>query len=322
MYHAVYQILLERPMEITTLELPGIQKVRSGKVREIFDLGKDGLLFVATDRISAFDCILSDPIPGKGRILTQLSAWWFQGLREFTAMLKEGAQMRNHLVTADFAQFPERLQPFKAQLEGRSMIVLRTRPLPVECIVRGYLAGQGWKEYQARGSVCGVQLPAGLRLGDRIPEPFFPLFTPAKKSDTGHDENVNWETFVEVLGNEAMATILKAASQLFYLYGARIAEERGIVIADTKFEFGVDDANGEILLIDECLTPDSSRFWPASGWEFGANPPSFDKQFVRDYLEKSIWNKLPPAPHLPEDIIQQTSQKYLQAYQMITGQSP
>ncbi len=296
-------------MEISTLDLPGIPKLRSGKVREVFDLGGDGFLLVATDRLSAFDCILPDPIPHKGRVLTQLSAFWFRHLRAHDGIA-------DHFVTADFAEFPESLQPFEAQLAGRSMIVQRARPLPVECIVRGYLAGSGWKEYQEAGSVCGQKLPPGLRLADPLPEP---IFTPASKAETGHDENIDWPAFVALVGDEAVAVALRAASLLIYALGATHAAERGIIIADTKFEFGVDETDGEILLIDECLTPDSSRFWPADQYRPGISPPSYDKQFVRDYLETLDWNKTPPAPGLPTEIIARTSEKYLQALREITA---
>ena len=294
-------------MEISTLDLPGIPKLRSGKVREVFDLGGDGFLLVATDRLSAFDCVLPDPIPHKGRVLTQLSAFWFGHLRAHQGIA-------DHLVTADFAEFPASLRPFEAQLAGRSMIVQRARPLPVECIVRGFLAGSGWKEYQETGSVCGHKLPPGLRLADPLPEP---IFTPASKAESGHDENIDWPTFVARLGDETVAVALRAASLLIYALGYAHAAERGILIADTKFEFGVDETDGEILLIDECLTPDSSRFWPADQYQPGISPPSYDKQFVRDYLETLDWNKTPPAPGLPAGIIARTSEKYMQALEVI-----
>ena len=296
-------------MDLTTLDLPGIPKLRSGKVREVFDLGADGFLLVATDRLSAFDCILPDPIPDKGRVLTQISVFWFHHLRAH-------GSIADHLVTADFASFPERLQPFAAQLAGRSMIVQRAQPLPVECVVRGYLAGSGWKEYQATGTVGGHQLPPGLRLADPLPEP---IFTPATKADGGHDENIDWPRFVEALGDETVAVALRAASLLIYALGSLHAAARGIIIADTKFEFGVDEQDGEIMLIDECLTPDSSRFWPADAYAPGSSPPSFDKQFVRDYLETLAWDKTPPAPALPPEIIARTSGKYLQALAAIAG---
>lgn len=297
-------------MEVSQLELPGIPKLRSGKVREVFDLGGDGFLLVATDRLSAFDCVLPDSIPLKGAVLTQLSAFWFHHLRS-------RGSMADHLVTAEFADFPARLQPFAEQLTGRSMIVQRAVPLPVECIVRGYLAGSGWKEYQETGMVCGQRLPTGLRLADPLPEP---IFTPASKAESGHDENIDWPRFCALLGgDEDVAVALRAASLLIYSLGALHALERGIIIADTKFEFGVDEQDGEIMLIDECLTPDSSRFWPAGEYAPGSSPPSFDKQYVRDYLETLTWDKTPPAPRLPDEIIARTSGKYLQAYEALTG---
>ncbi len=297
-------------MDVTTLDLPGIPKLRSGKVREVFDLGSDGFLLVATDRLSAFDCVLPDPIPRKGAVLTQLSAFWFHHLRS-------RGSLADHLVTAEFADFPARLQPFAAQLAGRSMIVQRAVPLPVECVVRGYLAGSAWKEYQQTGAVGGQRLPTGLRQADPLPEP---IFTPASKAESGHDENVNWAGFCALLGgDEEVASILRAASLLIYSLGALHAAERGIIIADTKLEFGVDETDGEIMLIDECLTPDSSRFWPADAYAPGGSPPSFDKQFVRDYLETLAWDKTPPAPRLPAAVIAGTTAKYLQAYEALTG---
>ena len=297
-------------MNVTTLDLPGIPKLRSGKVREVFDLGADGFLLVATDRLSAFDCVLPDPIPEKGRVLTQMSAFWF-------GLLRAHDGIADHLVTANFAEFPSVLRPFERELAGRSMVVQRARPLPVECIVRGYLAGSGWKEYQATGSVCGQRLPPGLRLADPLPEP---IFTPATKADSGHDENIDWTRFVEVLGDETVAFGLRAASLLIYALGAQHAAARGILIADTKFEFGVDELDGEIMLIDECLTPDSSRFWLAAEYQPGVSPPSFDKQFVRDYLETLEWDKTPPAPSLPGEVVARTSAKYLEALRVITAE--
>ena len=297
-------------MDLTTLDLPGIKKLRSGKVREVFDLGSDGYLLVATDRLSAFDCVLPDAIPHKGDVLTSLSAFWFRYLRTRD-------NIADHLVTANFAEFPEALQPFADQLAGRSMIVQRANPLPVECVVRGYLAGSGWKEYRATGTICGQALPAGLRLADPLPEP---IFTPATKAENGHDQNIGWSEFCRLLGDQAVATALRASSILLYALGATYAAERGIIIADTKFEFGVDETDGEIMLIDECLTPDSSRFWPADAYQPGISPPSFDKQYVRDYLETLDWNKQPPAPSLPPGVIARTSEKYTQALAVLTAE--
>jgi phosphoribosylaminoimidazole-succinocarboxamide synthase len=291
-----------QPVTQSVIELPGIKKLRSGKVREVFDLG-DTLLFVVSDRISAFDVILTDPIPHKGAVLNQISAFWF---RRFS-------DIRNHAVTADFDEFPRELQKFRDQLSGRSMIVKKTKPLPVECVVRGYLAGSGWKEYQQSQSVCGIKLPANLKQASQLPEP---IFTPATKAETGHDENIDMKRCVEILGQE-IADRVKMLSLEIYSRGRDHAAERGIIVADTKFEFGTVD--GDLLLIDECLTPDSSRFWPEDEYAVGQSPPSFDKQFVRDYLETLDWDKTPPAPRLPKDVIERTSAKYLEAFRRLTG---
>lgn len=285
---------------LTTLDLP-IPKLRSGKVREVFDLGET-LLFVATDRISAFDCILPDAIPYKGAVLNQLSAFWFQRFT-FTS---------NHMIAAQF-NLPPQLEAFREQLSNRSMIVRKTEPLPVECVVRGYLAGSGWKEYQECGTVCGHKLPAGLELGSQLPQP---IFTPSTKSESGHDENIDWAECCRLLSEE-VATLARGLSLRIYSAGREHAATCGIILADTKFEFGkVDD---QLLLIDECLTPDSSRFWPADGYVTGKSPPSFDKQFVRDYLETLAWDKTPPAPALPAEVIEKTSAKYRDAFQRLTG---
>jgi len=284
------------------LDLPGIKKLRSGKVREVFELGET-LLFVATDRLSAFDVILPDPIPKKGAVLNQLSAFWF----------KRFDKIESHFITVDFDQFPEKLQSFRAQLAGRSMIVRKTKPLAVECVVRGYLAGSGWKEYQESQSVCGIELPAGLKLASQLPEP---IFTPATKSDTGHDLNIDMNECRRILGSE-MAERVRDLSLQIYSAGRDHAAQRGVIVADTKFEFGTVD--GQLLLIDECLTPDSSRFWPKDQYVIGQSPPSFDKQFVRDYLETLEWDKTPPAPSLPSDVIVKTSAKYVEAFERLTG---
>src|SRR3954451_7935461 len=287
----------------SSIDLHGIKKLRSGKVREVFDLGET-LLFVATDRISAFDVILPDPIPHKGAVLNQISAFWFNRFDD----------IRNHFVTATFAEFPKELQPFREQLSGRSMIVKKTKPLPVECVVRGYLAGSGWKEYQESQSVCGIKLPSGLQLASQLPEP---IFTPSTKAEQGHDENIDMEECRRLLGEEIANRVEKLSLQI-YSEGRDYARERGIIVADTKFEFGTRDGN--LLLIDECLSPDSSRFWPADRYRAGSSPPSFDKQFVRDYLETLDWDKTPPAPHLPREIIEKTSAKYVEAFERLTGQ--
>jgi len=286
--------------EVTSVELPGIQKLRSGKVREVFDLGTD-LLFVATDRISAFDCILPDPIPGKGAVLNTISAFWF----------KKFHQVRSHFITADFDKFPESLQPYEVLLRDRSMIVQKAEPLPVECVVRGYLAGSGWKEYKDTGAVCGIDLPAGLEQASQLPTP---IFSPATKVVTGHDQNIRWEECCDILGEER-AVIVRDLSLALYSDGSVHAAQRGIIVADTKFEFGIRD--DVLLLIDECLTPDSSRFWPADLYETGSSPVSYDKQFVRDYLETLDWDRIPPAPSLPPEVIAKTSEKYQEALERL-----
>jgi phosphoribosylaminoimidazole-succinocarboxamide synthase len=286
----------------SAIELPGIKKLRSGKVREVFDLG-DILLFVATDRLSAFDVILPDPIPYKGAVLNQISAFWFEKL-DFA---------RNHFITADFDEFPQSLRGFRDQLAGRSMLVKKTEPLTIECVVRGYLAGSGWKDYQQNGSVCGVKLPDGLQLASKLPGA---IFTPSTKSDVGHDLNIDLDQAGRMVGAE-LTELARDLSLELYQAGSEYAAARGIIIADTKFEFG--KLGDELLLIDECLTPDSSRFWPADQYRVGSSPPSFDKQFVRDYLETLDWDKTPPAPHLPREIIEKTSAKYREAFSRLTG---
>ena len=287
---------------ITSLDLPGVKKLRSGKVREVFDLGET-LLFVATDRLSAFDVILPDPIPDKGAVLNQISAFWFERFR-FAP---------NHFITSDFEKFPAQLRAFRDQLAGRSMIVRKTKPLPVECVVRGYLAGSGWKDYQTTGAVCGHQLPPGLQLASELPEP---IFTPSTKNDAGHDLNIDWTQCCAMLGDEVAQRVCALSLQT-YRAGKAYAATCGIIVADTKFEFGF--AGDDLILIDECLTPDSSRFWPADQYKAGASPPSFDKQFVRDYLETLDWDKTPPAPSLPSDIIEKTSTKYREAFARLTS---
>lgn len=288
------------------LELSGLEKVNSGKVREIFRFGEH-LLLVATDRISAFDVILPDVVPNKGRILTQLSDFWFKRTRHIVA---------NHVVATRWADFPDELNAFRAELEGRSMLVKRCRPLPVECVVRGYLAGSGWKDYQQNGSVCGVALPAGLRESERLPEP---IFTPATKAATGHDENISFEKMTDLVG-EALARRLRDYSLQIYRWACEYALERGVIICDTKMEFGLLDR--DLLLIDELLTPDSSRFWPADRYQAGGPQPSFDKQYIRDYLETLDWDKTAPGPRLPDPIIESTAQRYREAFQRLTGREP
>jgi phosphoribosylaminoimidazole-succinocarboxamide synthase len=287
------------------VQLPGIPRLKSGKVREIFDLG-DSLLFVATDRISAFDCVLPNGIPQKGEVLTQLSHFWFDRLESLVA---------NHRLARPGDPLPAELQPFAPLLARRSMIVRKARPLPIECVVRGYLAGSGWMEYQRSGAICGVPLPQRFKESARLPEP---VFTPATKAESGHDENIPFERACEIVGR-TLAERVRALSLRIYESASSYAAERGILIADTKFEFGICDGN--LLLIDEVLTPDSSRFWPADRYEPGRSQPSFDKQFVRDYLLTLNWNKTPPAPPLPWDIVKRTQAKYLDVYERLTGRT-
>jgi phosphoribosylaminoimidazole-succinocarboxamide synthase len=289
-------------MTLLECNLPGIPKLRSGKVREVFDLG-DSLLIVATDRISAFDCILPTGIPRKGEVLTQMTAFWY-GVLDFVP---------NHFLTARFEAFPAVLHPFEAQLRNRSMLVRKANPLPVECVARGHIAGSGWKEYQTAGTVGGHEVPAGLLQSAKLPAP---LFTPSTKAESGHDENITWKECRRILGDELAIQVRDLTIDL-YEHGCAHASRAGILIADTKFEFGL--ADGELILIDECLTPDSSRFWPANSWNPGSNPPSYDKQFVRDYLETLDWDKTPPAPELPDDVAEKTSAKYIEAFEQLTG---
>jgi phosphoribosylaminoimidazole-succinocarboxamide synthase len=288
---------------ITSTSLPGVEKVASGKVRDVYAVGDD-LLIVATDRISAFDCILPQGIPGKGRVLTQMSLFWFDLLREIVP---------NHLISVEVDEFPRHLHAFRDQLEGRSMLVKRCRMEPIECVARGYVSGSGWKDYKATGAICGIALPHGLRESDRLPEP---IFTPASKAETGHDENISFDASVATVGMKT-ATLLRDLTLKIYARAAEHAESRGIILADTKFEFGWH--KGELLLGDEVLTPDSSRYWPRADYAPGGPQKSFDKQFVRDYLETLTWDKQPPAPPLPGDVIQKTSEKYHEAYERITG---
>jgi phosphoribosylaminoimidazole-succinocarboxamide synthase len=286
------------------LDLPGIPKVKSGKVREMFDLG-DRFLLVASDRISAFDCVMPNGIPRKGEVLTQLSHFWFE---RFASLVP------NHLLARASDPLPDALQPYAAKLKGRSMIVKKAKPLAIECVVRGYLAGSGWAEYKRQQTVCGIKLPADLKESSELPEP---IFTPATKAETGHDENISFEQAAQIVGQQVAEKVREVSIKL-YSAGREYARQRGIIIADTKFEFGTFD--GQIILIDEVLTPDSSRFWPADQYQPGKGQPSFDKQFVRDYLETLHWNKTPPAPALPADVAQKTCDKYLEAYERITGQ--
>ncbi len=288
---------------ILQLDLPGIKKIKSGKVREMFDLG-DRLLLVATDRISAFDVVMPNGIPRKGEVLTRLSFFWFE---KFSALVP------NHLLAGADEPLPEMLRPFADRLAGRAMIVKKARPLAIECIVRGYLSGSGWKEYKKSQTVCGVRLPAGLQESAELPEP---IFTPSTKAETGHDENISFEQAQALVGAETARRARDLSLQI-YTAARDYARQRGILIADTKFEFGLH--NGELILIDEVLTPDSSRFWPADQYQPGRSQPSFDKQFVRDYLETLAWDKTPPGPELPADVVAKTTAKYLEAYERLTG---
>jgi len=291
------------PVVIQT-EFPELKLHASGKVRDVYQLDNDRLLFVATDRISAFDYVLATGIPHKGRILSQISLFWFDFLSDIVP---------NHVITADVERYPQALQKYADQLRGRSMVVQRAEMFPVECVVRGYISGSAWKEYQATGKVCGIQLPAGLRQSEAFPEP---IFTPATKAVTGHDENISFARMCEILGS-ATSSHLRDLTLRIYKNAAAYARQRGIIIADTKFEFGR-TAKG-ITLADEVLTPDSSRFWPADKYAPGRPQESFDKQYVRDYLDEIRWNKQPPAPALPAEVASRTSEKYLDAYCQITG---
>ncbi len=284
-------------------ELPGLKFVSRGKVRDIFDLG-DALLIVTSDRISAFDVVLPNGIPNKGRVLNQLSLFWFDFLKDVT---------ENHLITGDVEKMPAEVRRHKDVLAGRSMLVKKAKPFPVECVARGYLIGSGWKDYQTTGEVCAIKLPKGLQQASKLPEP---IFTPATKAETGHDENIGFAQAAKTIGGTA-AEELRRRTLAIYAKAAVYAETKGIILADTKFEFGTVD--GGIILIDEVLTPDSSRFWPKSSYQVGISPPSFDKQFVRDWLESIQWDKKPPAPELPEEVARRTSEKYVEAYRLLAG---
>lgn len=289
---------------LSKTSITSLPKVYSGKVRDSYLVGDDKLLIVATDRISAFDVILGDPIPGKGKVLTSITDFWFKKL--------EGV-LPNHLTDIDPTTVvaPDEVE----QVRGRAVVAMRLKPILVECVARGYIIGGGWKDYQATGKVCGIELPPGLRMGEKLPEP---IFTPAAKAEVGtHDENISFERVVELYGEE-IATTIKNATLELYRRASEYAATRGIIIADTKFEFGI-DTNGQIRLMDEVLTPDSSRFWPVEDYEVGMSPPSFDKQFVRDWLETQPWDKTPPAPKLPEEVIEKTADKYREALRRLSG---
>jgi phosphoribosylaminoimidazole-succinocarboxamide synthase len=318
-------VLSTAPLLDTALE--GLTLHRRGKVRDVYEVGGD-LLIVATDRISAFDYVLGSGIPDKGKVLTQLSAFWFERM---------GDLVPHHVLATDVERFPEPLRRHASVLHGRSMLVRRTEPIPIECVARGYLSGSGWKEYQQSGSVCGVALPGGLRESDRLPEP---IFTPATKADGGHDINISEDEAARLAGRD-LVTRLKALTLSIYARGAAHAESKGIIVADTKFEFGLAPASpsrrsadlsagarsakvegaeaDEIILIDEVLTPDSSRFWPHAQYQPGHGQPSYDKQYVRDYLEEIRWNKQPPVPSLPDEVVRRTREKYVEAYRLLSG---
>jgi len=286
---------------VSETNFPGLKLRGRGKVRDIYEVG-DKLLIVATDRLSAFDAVLPTPIPDKGRVLTQISVFWFEKLADVVP---------HHVITAK--DFTGELAPYAESLKGRAMLVRRTEPAPIECVVRGYITGSGWKDYQKTGKICGIPLPAGLRESDRLPEP---IFTPSTKATTGHDENISFDETVARVGRK-LAERLRDTSLEIYKRAVEHAAARGIIIADTKFEFGLD--GDQLIWIDEALTPDSSRFWPADQYAPGRSQPSFDKQYVRDYLEKIGWNKQPPAPALPPDVVAATTAKYREAYERITG---
>jgi phosphoribosylaminoimidazole-succinocarboxamide synthase len=290
---------------ITHIELPGIHKFKSGKVREVYDLG-DQYLFIASDRISAFDVIMPDGIPNKGQVLNMISKFWFE---------RTGDVVKNHMISTDVDDFPAELQPYREILNGRSMLVKKAELLPIECIVRGYLIGSGWKEYQKSGTIGGMPLRAGYEMAGKIDEP---IFTPSTKADEGHDENISIDQMNEIVGHEMGQRLIDISLHL-YKTAADFALTKGIIIADTKFEFGM--IGDELILIDEVLTPDSSRFWPAADYAPGSSPLSFDKQFVRDYLETLEWDKTPPGPTLPSEIIEKSREKYLEAYALLTGEA-
>jgi phosphoribosylaminoimidazole-succinocarboxamide synthase len=291
---------MNAPLLQSSLPFP----VRRGKVRDVYDLGEQ-ILFVATDRISAFDCIMPTPIPDKGRILTALSLFWFEQFAE---------KFENHLITANVSEYPAAVKPFREQIEGRSMLVKKAEVIMIECVARGYLAGSGWKEYQKTQTVCGLRLPAGLKQCQQLPEP---IFTPATKEESGHDINISFEESAKRIGQDT-ASELRRRTLSLYTLAADFARQRGVIIADTKFEFGK-LPNGRLILIDEVLTPDSIRFWPADDYAPGRDQASFDKQYMRNYLEGLDWNKQPPAPPLPEDVVAGTRQRYVEAYRLLTG---
>lgn len=299
------QTRTDHPVLMQT-DFADLELYASGKVRDVYRVDNEHLLFVATDRISAFDYVLASGIPHKGRVLTQISLFWFDFLKQIT---------QNHLVTANVNDYPAHLQKYRNDLSGRSMLVVKADMIAIECVVRGYISGSAWKEYKQNGTVCGIQLPAGLKESDKLPEP---IFTPATKALSGHDENISFEEMVERAGPE-LSKKLRTLSLEIYTKAAEYAAGRGIIIADTKFEFG--NTPKGLVLGDEVLTPDSSRFWPAEKYQPGRAQDSYDKQYVRDYLEEIRWNKLPPAPALPENVVERTSEKYTEAYRLLTGRT-
>lgn len=287
-------------------DFPALTLKQRGKVRDIYDLGQH-LLFVASDRISAFDVILPDPIPDKGKVLTQISLFWFEAMAPIVS---------NHVVTADVERYPEVCRPYASVLKDRSMLVKKCETIPIECVVRGYISGSGWKSYQKDQTVCGIRLPKGLKESDRLPEP---IFTPSTKAEIGtHDENIDFETATRIIGSERASTVRELSLKI-YRRGQELALQKGIIIADTKFEFGISD--GEVILIDEVLTPDSSRFWPKESYRPGGGQASFDKQFLRDYLETLDWDKTAPGPRLPEKVIEGTRKRYLEALRLLAGKT-
>jgi len=290
------------PPIVLETNIPELTLLARGKVRDVYALD-DRLLFIATDRISAFDCVLASGIPGKGRVLTQMSIFWFDFLKDM---------VKTHFITANVDDYPKELHAYRAQLEGRSMLVRRAKMFDAECVVRGYVSGSGWKDYKSTGSICGIALPAGLRESDKLPSP---IFTPATKAQTGHDENIDYEAFRGIVGDYAEK--LRDLTLGIYQRASDYAATKGIILADTKFEFGIVD--NEIVLADEVLTPDSSRFWPRASYAPGGQQKSYDKQYVRDYLETLNWDKRPPAPALPDDVVERTSAKYHEAYRELTG---
>lgn len=298
---------MEKEKVLMVTDFPEHPSPKRGKVRDIYDLGGK-LLIIATDRISAFDVVLPNGIPNKGKVLNQISKFWFE---------KTADIVPNHLISTEVNEYPEVFRQYRDVLEGRSMLVRKTKPLPVECIVRGYISGSGWKEYQENGTICGIHLPKGLLDSAKLE---IPIFTPSTKAEEGvHDENITFERTVEILGKE-LAEMVENASIAIYSRAGEIAERKGIIVADTKFEFGIDEDSGELILIDEILTPDSSRFWPKDEYLPGGPQKSFDKQFVRDYLTSINWNKKPPAPSLPPNVIEKTMEKYVEALRRLTGE--